>query len=107
MGRIIKENNGKYQIYSTTVDDRVHKEEWITKEEAMEFLILEAFDAFMKKTIEIYMSFPKWQNKEFFEWLTDIYRKDDYGVVIYRKYTAILEELGIEVVKAVKEVKEP
>ncbi|KKL74305.1 hypothetical protein LCGC14_2066170, partial [marine sediment metagenome] len=51
--------------------------------------------------------FPKWQNKEFFEWLTDIYRKDDYGVVIYRKYTAILEELGIEVVKAVKEVKEP
>ena len=58
MGLRVEQKNGLFKLTSSISDERLHDEEWVTKDEAKRILINRALWDFMQKAIEIDLEFP-------------------------------------------------
>ena len=98
MGLRVKTKGELYQLIDTTSDERIHDEKWVTKDEAKAALIERAYWDFVRKSIEIYMDFPKgYGNFEFSEktglrWLIDNWDYDKFD----KKFQEICKELNLD-----------
>ena len=59
MGLDIRKNDkGEYKIISSTSDEKIHDDEWVSEDEAKRILIRRRLANFIKEIIEIDMEFP-------------------------------------------------
>lgn len=59
MGLIVNKNKqNNFQLISTVSDERLHDEEWITREEAIKILVEKQAWRFIERVVEVYLDFP-------------------------------------------------
>lgn len=106
MGLYYKEDSGKYKIYSTVTDSVVHKNTWLTKEEAKAVLIDLAYKDFCEKVLKIDHTFPEGyvshngtinagSSSKFNDWLCrEIYNSDNAFSKLANKAKEVLRRLS-------------
>lgn len=104
--KITKSQDPKYKFWSTVVDADIN-EEWLTRDEILNFLFWERFRSFIKKFMEDSHRFPSsWTLKETDTIIIDQKREDSYKdflhrisddeSVMWKEFLKLLIEKGIK-----------
>lgn len=100
---ITKNKSGKYKLVSSFTDKKLHKELWISEDEAKRILINRRLWEFIEGVIEVDLSFPShvdgkvnFEGKDkFFEWTREANKSEDIDKMYQDKFMEIYNRLKL------------